>query len=123
MELVVIAPCSNTAGEVVGNLIVGQVVDDVHGNRAEARPQLLQVEAHHTGVSVIHIGLVVEDVEGAGHIDLKGCCQPLCLGLGLLAQKVIQVLKRRHRGIVRVIEKVPVHHAGAAVNDGALHGL
>ena len=123
MELVIVAPCSDTTGEVVGHLTVHQVVDDMHGNRAEPRPQPLQVEAHHTGVSVIHIGLVVEDVEGARHIDLKGRCQPFCLGLGLLAQKVIQILKRRHRGIVRVIEKVPVHHAGAAVNDGALHGL
>ena len=68
MELVIVAPCSDTTGEVVGNLTVHQIVDDVHGNRAEARPQLLQVEAHHTGVSVIHIGLVVEDVEGARHI-------------------------------------------------------
>ena len=85
MELIIVAPCSDTTGEVVGHLTVHQVVDDVHGNRAEARPQLLQVKAHHTGVSVIHIGLVVEDIEGAGHIDLKGRCQPLCLGLGLLA--------------------------------------
>ena len=123
MELVIVAPCSDTVGEVVGNLTVHQVVDDVHGDSTQARPQLLQVKAHHTGVFIVHIGLIVEDVEGAGHIDFKGRCQPLRLGLGLLAQKVVQVLERRKGRVVRVIEKVPVHHAGAAVNDGALHRL
>ena len=123
MELVIIAPCSNTAGEVVGNLIVGQVVEDVHGNFAEPGAQLLQIEAQHSGIFIVHIGFVVEQVEGARHIDFKGRCQPLCLGFALLAQKVIQVLKRRHGCVFRVVEQIPVHHAGAAVNDGALDGL
>ena len=123
MELVVIAPCSNTAGEVVGNLIVGQVVEDVHGNFAEPGAQLLQIEAQHSGVFIVHIGFVVEQVEGARHIDFKGRCQPLCLGFALLAQKVIQILKRRHGCVFRGVEQIPVHHAGAAVNDGTLDGL
>ena len=123
MELVVIAPCSNTAGEVVGNLIVGQVVENVHGNFAEPGAQLLQIEAQHSGVFIVHIGFVVEQVKGARHIDFKGRCQPLCLGLALLAQKVIQVLKGRHGCVFRVVEQIPVHHAGTAVNDGALDGL
>ena len=89
MELVVIAPCSNTAGEVVGNLIVGQVVENVHGDLAEPGAQFLQIEAQHPGVLIVHIGLVVEQVQGARHIDFKGRCQPLRLGLGLLAQKVV----------------------------------
>ena len=123
MELVVIAPCSNTAGEVVGNLIVGQVVENVHGNFAEPGAQLLQIEAQHSGVFIVNIGFVVKQVEGARHIDFKGRCQPLCLGLALLAQKVIQVLEGRHGCVFRVVKQIPVHHAGAAVNDGTLDGL
>jgi hypothetical protein len=66
---------------------------------------------------------VVENVQGAGHINFKGCCQPFGLRLRLPAEKVIEILQGRERRMLRVIEEIPVNHPGAPVNDGPLHRL
>ena len=123
MELVIVAPCGEAPGEVVGDLAVHQVVYNVHGNGAEPRPQTLQIKAHHPGVLVAYIGLVVENVQGARHINFKGRCQPFGLRFRLSAEKVIEILQGREWCSLRVIEEIPVHHPGAPVNDGPLHGL
>ena len=123
MELVIVAPGGNAPGEIVGDLAVHQVVDDVHGYGAEARPQPFQIKAHHPGVLVAHVGLVVEDVQGAGNIDFKGRRQPFGLRFRLLAEKVIEVLQGGEGRMPRGVEEVPVHHPGAPVNDGPLHRL
>ena len=103
MKLVIVAPCSDPVGEVIGNLAVHQVVDDVHGNGAKDRPQPLQIEAHHPGIFIVHVGLVVKNVQGAGHIDFKRRRQPLGLGLRLLTEKVIEVLQGGERRMLRVV--------------------
>ena len=50
MELVEVAPCSNTTEEIHGHLRVYQVLHNEHGNRPKPGPQLFQVKAYQTAV-------------------------------------------------------------------------
>ena len=122
MELVEVAPCSDTAQEIHGHLRIDKVLHNEHGNRPKPGPQLFQIKAHKAAVQV-HIGFMVEHVERARHIDFKGCCQPYRLALGLGTEQVIQGLEGRHFACFRVLQVFPVHLAHTAVNDGTLHRL
>ena len=122
MELVEVAPCSDTTQEIHRHLRVYQVLHNEHGNRPKPGPQLFQVKAYQTAVQV-HIGFMVEHVKGTRHINFKGRCQPHRLALRLGTEQVIQGLEGRHFACFRVLQVFPVHLAHTAVNDGTLHRL
>ncbi len=44
MELVEVAPCSDTAQEIHGHLRIDKVLHNEHGNRSKLDPQLFQVQ-------------------------------------------------------------------------------
>ena len=91
MELIKITPCSQFL-RMVGIYRRGhKFVCDVHGNFAEIFTHVFQNDADYTGVR-LDIGVVIEQVEGAGAVKLQRRCHPLCLRLRLFQQFLVQIL-------------------------------
>ena len=71
MKLVKVAPGRNAVVEIHVDRRSDKIVGDVHGDLPQVFPQPFEDDAHHTGGQV-HIGRVVEQVEGAGAVELQG---------------------------------------------------
>ena len=69
---------------------------------------------HHDALVEIHIGLLAEDVQRAGGIELKGQRDLLRFGLRLLQQHIAEGAESGNRPGVR---RIAVHIGDAAVDD------
>ena len=93
MELVKIAPGRNAAVKIHIDRRSYKVVGNVHGDLAEVFSQPFENDAHDMGRE-LYVGLVVEQVKGAGAIELQGGCHTAGLRLRLLQKLLVQVLKQ-----------------------------
>ena len=66
------------------------ILDHLHPEFFELFPQLLNHIAHNPAVD-LHVGAVVEYVEGTGHVNFQRRGKPLGLRLRLLAQERVEV--------------------------------
>lgn len=73
MELVKIAPGRNAAVKIHIDRRSYKVVGNVHGDLAEVFSQPFENDAHDMGRE-LYVGLVVEQVKGAGAVELQGGC-------------------------------------------------
>ena len=99
-----------------------KLVGGVHGDLAEVFAQSFEDDAHHPGIEV-DIGGVVEQVEGAGAIELQRRCHTAGLRLRLLQKLLVQILQQRRFGRFQPQRHLPVHQPHTAVNHGFLNGL
>ena len=122
MELIEVTPSSKTF------LIVGvyrsshKFIRDVHGDLAKVFTHTLQNDTDYTGIR-LDIGMVVEQVEGAGAVKLQRRCYTLCLRLRLPQQLLVQILQQRHFAAADPQRQLPVHQPHTAVNDRLFNGL
>lgn len=122
MELVKVAPCSDP-GLVVGvHRRRDKLIGGVHGDLAEVFAQPFEDDTHHPGIEV-DIGGVVEQVEGAGAVELQRRCHTAGLRLRLFQKLLVQILQQRGLGRFQPQRHFPVHQPHTAVNHGFLNGL
>ena len=91
-------------GPVSGHAAPDLILHDEHAQLLELFAQLLDVIAHKPVIH-IHVGTMIEHVEGAGHIDFQRRGQLLRFLFLLLPEGVVQVFKDRHilrPGIIEV---------------------
>ena len=122
MELVYIVASGLSRRPVDRDPVPHLVLNDQHPQLLELLAQLLDVEAHQP-VGQLHVGPVVEHVEGAGDIQLQRRRDALGLRFRLSQQLVVEVLENGHPGWVRVCQVGAVHIPHTAVNDRFLHRL
>ena len=104
-------------GAIDSNAIPHLILHHQHPDFFELLAQLLNVITDNAAVH-IHIGMVVEHIEGAGNIDFKCGGDVLRFLFILGAEGIIQVLQNRHILRFGVVEVVPVDDTHTAVNDG-----
>ena len=109
-------------GTVDGNAVPYLILHHQHPDFLQLLAQLLDVIADDTIVDV-HIGSVIEHIEGAGHIDFQRRGDVLCLFFLLRSQEVIQILQNGHILRARVVEIVLIDQPHTTVDDGFLHRL
>ena len=68
----------------------------------------------------VDVAPMIKHIYAAVDIDFKGSSDILGLRLALLAKQFIQVPQDWHILRAGVLQVIPVHQAGAAVNDGFL---
>ena len=122
MELVHIVAGGFTGITVGGHTPPDLILHHQHTDLFQLLAQLLDVIADNAVVDV-HIALVVEHIEGAGHIDFQCRGDVLCLFFLLCPQQVVKVLQDRHILRAGVIEVSLIDQPHTAVNDGFLHRL
>ena len=71
VELVGKVPCGLALAAVGGDTAPNLVLDNEHPQLFELLAQLLDVKGHKP-VADVHVGTVVKDIQGAGHIQVKG---------------------------------------------------
>ena len=120
MHLVHIIPCGLSAAAVCRDTPPHLILHDEHTEFLHLLAQFLDVVADDAVIDV-YIGAMIEQVQGAFHIDFQ--CRSNMVGffLVLLEQGVVQILKDGHilRAGVRKIFAVDQMHT--AVDDGFLH--
>ena len=109
-------------GTIDGDAVPYLVLDHQHTDLFQLLAQLLDVIADNAVVDV-HIALVVEHIEGAGHIDFQRRGDVLCLFFLLRPQQIVKVLQNGHILRAGVIEIGLIDQPHTAVNDGFLHRL
>ena len=120
MHLVHIIPGGLSAAAVCRNTPPHLILHDEHSELFHLLAQFLDVIADDAVVDV-HIGAVVEQIQGAFHIDFQSRGNMVGFFFVLLEQGVVQILKDGHilRAGVRKIFAINEMHT--AVNDGFLH--
>ena len=120
MHLIHIIPGGLAAAAVCGDTPPHLILHNEHTEFLHLFAQFLDVVADDAVVDV-HIGAVVEQIQGAFHIDFQRSSNMMSFFLVLLEQGVVQILKDGHilRAGVRKIFAVDQMHT--AVNDGFLH--
>ena len=101
-------------GTVDGDAVPHLVLDHQHTDLFQLLAQLLDVIADNAVVDV-HIALMVEHIEGAGHIDFQRRGDVLCLFLLLRPQQVVEVLQDGHilrAGVIEIGPDRPAAHSG-----------
>ena len=109
-------------GTIDGDAVPYLVLDHQHTDLFQLLAQLLDVIADNAVVDV-HIALVVEHIEGAGHIDFQRRGDVLCLFFLLRPQQIVKVLQNGHILRAGVIEIGLIDQPHTTVNDGFLHRL
>ena len=109
-------------GAVDGDTVPHLVLDHQHTDFFQLLAQLLDVVADDAVIDV-HIALVVEHIERAGHIDFQRRGDVLRLFLVLRPQQVVEVLQDGHILRAGVIEIGLIDQPHTAVNDGFLNRL
>ena len=122
MELVKIAPGRNAAVKIHIDRRSYKVVGNVHGDLAEVFSQPFENDAHDMGRE-LYVGLVVEQVKGAGAVELQGGCHPAGLRLRLLQKLLVQVLEQGRLAVPDPQGHIPVDQPHTAVNHGLFDGL
>ncbi len=122
MEFVHIVAGGLSRRPVDGDAVPHLVLDDQHPQLFQLLAQFLDVVADNAVVNV-HIGSVVEHVEGAGDVDFQRRGNEVGLLFLLLQQKLVQVLQNGHILRAGVLQVLPVDQPHTAVNDGFLYGL
>ena len=122
MELVKVAPGRNAAVEIHIDCRSYKVVGNVHGDLAEVFSQPFENDAHDMGRE-LYVGLVVEQVKGAGAIELQGGCHTAGLRLRLLQKLLVQVLEQGRLAVPDPQGHIPVDQPHTAVNHGLFDGL
>ena len=114
------AACGLSAAAVCRNTPPHLILHDEHSELFHLLAQFLDVIADDAVVDV-HIGAVVEQIQGAFHIDFQSRGNMVGFFFVLLEQGVVQILKDGHilRAGVRKIFAINEMHT--AVNDGFLH--
>ena len=115
MKLIKVAPGRNTVVEIHVDRRSDKIVGDVHGDLPQVFPQPFEDDAHHAGGQV-HIGRVVEQVEGAGAVELQGGCHPPGLRLRLFQKLLIQVLEQGRLAVPDPQGHIPVDEPHTAVD-------
>ena len=92
------------------------VLDNQHTDFLELFSQLLDVVGHDTAVN-IHVGTVVEYIEGPGNIDFQSGCDIVGFFFLLFQKLVVQVLQNGHLFGNGVSQIVPVHQSHTTVDD------
>ena len=105
-----------------GDAVPHLVLHHQHPDFLQLLAQFLNVITDNAVVDV-HIGSVIEHIEGAGHIDFQRRCNVLGFLFLLTPQEVIQVLQNGHILRAWVVEIVLIHQPHTAVDDGFLHRL
>ena len=108
-------------GPVGRDAVPDRILHDQKPDLLQRLSQRFKLEAEYPVLIHLDIGTVVEYVQGAVHIDFQRRCDVLGLRLALLPQKPVQVPQDWHLLRARILQVVPVHQTGAAVNDGFLN--
>ena len=87
-----------------------------HSDLFELLSQILDVITY-KAVRKLHIGPVVEHIQGTRHIDFKCCCHMLCLRLFLCKKCLVQVSQDWHILRSRIFKIFLIDLPDTAVND------
>ena len=98
------------------------ILNDHHADALELRPQVPDVVANDPIVQV-HVGPVVEHVEGAGDVDLQGRSQEAGLPFRLIQQRFIEVSKNGHILRLGGVKVGLIDAMHTSINNRALRGL
>ena len=122
MHLVDVVAGGLVGGAVDGDTVPHLVLDHQHTDFFQLLAQFLNVITDNAVVDV-HIGPMVEHIEGAGHIDFQRRGDVLCFLFVLRPQQVVKVLQNGHILWSGVIEILLIHQPHTTVDDGFLHRL
>ena len=120
MHLIHIIPGGLTAAAVCCDTPPDLILHNEHTELLHLLAQFLDIIADDAVVDV-YIGTVVEQVQGAFHIDFQSRSNMVGFLLVLLEQGVVQVLKNGHILRVGICKIFAVNQMHTAVNDRFLH--
>ena len=115
MKLVKVAPGRNTAVKIHVDRRSYKIIGDVHGDLPQVFPQPFEDDAHHAGGQV-HVCRMVEQIEGAGAVELQGGRHPPGLRLRLFQKLLIQVLEQGRLAVPDPQGHIPVDEPHTAVD-------
>ena len=98
------------------------VLDDQHAQLLQLLAELLDVVADQAVIDV-HVGPVVEQIQGAFDVDLKRRCHMMGFFFFLFQKSVIQILQKRHVLRDGILEVLLVDLMDTAVNNRFFDGL
>ena len=122
MHLIHVVARGSVRLPVNGDAVPDRILHDQHADLLQLLSEILDVVAHQA-IADIHIGAMIEDIEGTGHIDFKCCCDRSGLRLLLLKQCIVKILQHRHIFLPRMLEVMLIDLVDAAVDDRLLHRL
>ena len=122
MEFIDVVSGASAFGPVGGHAAPDMILDDEHAQLLQLLAQFLDVEADQA-VLDIHVGPVVEDVEGAADIDLQRRRNESGFLFRLLQKDSVQISQDRDILRLGLIEVGLIHHANTTVDDGLFDGL
>ena len=116
MKFVYIVARSLVGSAVDGHAVPHLILYDKHPDFLELLPKLFDVVTDHAVVQ-LHVGTMIEHVEGACHIQFQRGCHVFRLRFCHPAQLVVQISQNRHLFRHGVCEVFPIHVLHSAVDQ------